>query len=64
MGEQAGPAEAVGAGQHHGHVQPAQADGALIGCRLALPHPLHALRRIRILMWCLGPVARGLGGGA
>ena len=59
MGEQAGPAEAVGAGQHHGHVQPAQADGAFVGCRLALPYPLHALHD-GILMWCLGPVARGL----
>ena len=43
MGKQAGPAEAVRAGQHHRHVQPPQADGALVGCRLALPHTVHAL---------------------
>ena len=61
MGEQTGPTEAVGAGQNHWHVQPAQADGALVGCCLALPHPIHALHEDGVCEVMLDGC--GLGGG-
>ena len=52
MGQEAGPAEAMCAGQHHGHVQRAQADGALVLGHLALPRPWHALHCTSDIIVC------------